>query len=83
MTGPEHYRLAEVILEDANDEQDNFPSDRYAQSMAEAQVHALLSIAAATALREPDSGLPGPDHRAWQAAAGVDQRGLTRTGEQS
>jgi hypothetical protein len=68
MTGPEHYRLAEVIVEDANNEQDNFPSDRYAQSMAEAQVHATLALAAATALTigVDDS----PTIREWAAVAG-------------
>lgn len=71
MTGPEHYALAEVILEDTNREVDAFPSDRFAQAMAEAQVHATLALAAATALgREgADGTMPSRDRAQWFAAA--------------
>jgi hypothetical protein len=40
MTGPEHYRIAERLL------RDEYRTDR---SVAEAQVHATLALAAATA----------------------------------
>lgn len=41
MTGPEHYQQAERLL------RDEYRTDR---SIAEAQVHATLALAAATAL---------------------------------
>lgn len=48
MTGPEHYREAERLLEQwrGEDERDLIPLD-----FAEAQVHATLALAAAMALR--------------------------------
>ncbi|MFI6103215.1 hypothetical protein [Streptomyces sp. NPDC051310] len=45
MTGPEHYRKAERLL------RDEYRTDR---SVAEAQVHATLALAAATR----DAGIP-------------------------
>ena len=65
MTGPEHYELAEQLLESAAHESD--PTPRF----IEAQVHATLALAAATA--EPiaqsydgldDTSIP----QAWSAA---------------
>jgi len=78
MTGPEHYKEAERLIELAEsvDWQDGDP-DRpnkaeYAQTaLAEAQVHATLALAAATA--EPIAqGYDGPDDTtipmAWSKA---------------
>ena len=47
MTGPEHYRRAERLIVQANRIMDGFPGDAYAQTIAEAQVHATLALAAA------------------------------------
>lgn len=46
MTGPEHYRAAEQMIEAAQDPAES--GDR-AFLMTEAQTHALLALAAATA----------------------------------
>ncbi len=59
MTGPEHYRAAELLIKQANSIMDGFPSDAYAQTLAEAQVHATLAHAAAIAL-------PGEHVSDWQ-----------------
>ncbi|MET9704892.1 hypothetical protein [Streptomyces griseus] len=56
MTGPEHYREAERLLKDEY---------RTAQSIADAQVHATLALAAATAL---PPGVNSPARGAWVAA---------------
>ena len=65
MTGPEHYREAERLL--AISSSDN------PVTAAEAQVHATLALAAATALNDSGSGdgLPYPDWSAWIELAGV------------
>ncbi|TXS50127.1 hypothetical protein [Streptomyces sp. t39] len=60
MTGPEHYRKAERLL------CDEYRTDR---SVAEAQVHAMLALAAATAGASTRSGSTSADDRAWQEAA--------------
>ncbi|MFF9894916.1 hypothetical protein [Streptomyces longispororuber] len=67
MTGPEHYYEAERLL------RDQYRTDR---SIAEAQVHATLALAAATAMGAPvdgeeHSGLPSRDAEAWFDVAGV------------
>ncbi|MGH8965100.1 MAG: hypothetical protein ACRDXB_07190, partial [Actinomycetes bacterium] len=64
-TGPEHYREAERLL------RDEYRTDR---SVAEAQVHATLALAAATALSDPgaaDGGMTPVDYMAWEKAAAV------------
>jgi len=81
MTGPEHYREAERLLDARARNRRNRPSfapapgspGRTAQTapagegvMAEAQVHATLALAAATALASD-----APDLRAWREAAGT------------
>lgn len=62
MTGPEHYRKAERLL------RDEYRTDR---SVAEAQVHATLALAAATALiaEKPRSG-SFDTYEAWESVAG-------------
>ena len=55
MSGPDHYREAERLLDgpnfDAYDDMETWRQDR-ADSLAEAQVHATLALAAATALTD-------------------------------
>jgi hypothetical protein len=68
MSGPEHYREAERLVNLAQD------SEVFQQSAtAMAQVHATLSLAAATALgREgADGTMPGRDRAQWFDAAAV------------
>lgn len=71
MTGPEHYRKAERLLAESqtilrpNDE-GPCEADR---TIAEAQVHATLALAAATAAQDTAAGMTQEDHRAWTEAA--------------
>ena len=68
MTGPEHYRLAEVHAAAAEaTETDGHDDGMSAWHQRQAQAHATLALAAATALGF--SGLPGPDWRAWNDVA--------------
>ena len=68
MTGPEHYRRAEQLVESITrrgkgDLEDPIVvSNDHPGTIAAAQVHAVLALAAATAL---DS-----DHREWFSIAG-------------
>jgi len=61
MTGPEHFRAAETLLAEAESQ----PGEASARNMAAAQVHAVLALAAATALH----GVIG--HRHWFEATGM------------
>jgi len=66
MTGPEHYREAEQLIAVARDtaQASTLESTRqYAQTIAEAQVHAILALAAATGLSS--------DSREWHDVAGT------------
>ncbi|WP_434744596.1 hypothetical protein [Streptomyces sp. A-14] len=63
MTGPEHYRKAEQRLLMAWEE-DRAPED-VRHLVAEAQVHATLALAAATALTP---GVNSPSRGAWVSA---------------
>ena len=65
MTGPQHYREAERLLS-SPEERDRGDVPREASIVAEAQVHATLALAAATALAR--SGL---ESAAWRDAAGT------------
>jgi hypothetical protein len=56
MTGPEHYRKAEELLEDAESSGATWPVEK-------AQVHAILALAAATVV---DS-----DNREWLDVTGT------------
>ena len=62
MTGPEHYRQAEQLLGARRSEES---AAEAASRLAEAQIHAMLALAAATALTGED------DYRAWQETASV------------
>lgn len=70
-TGPEHYAMAEELIKEAMDEDDE-RMERY--QLASAHVHATLALAAATALSVPDRSAPRAtihEWAAWQSAAGV------------
>lgn len=70
MTGPEHYRVAERLIDSAHEY--NIEGDYAANTrcLAEAQIHATLSLAAATALGNLLEGGPlGADRYAWICAA--------------
>lgn len=72
MTGPEHYREAERLIEPG--EQDVHDLELLRIDIAVAQVHATLALAAATAwagLFERD--WRGPDAKAWVDAIGVER----------
>lgn len=64
MTGPEHYREAEQLL---GARRSGESAAEAASRLAEAQIHATLALAAATALAQ-SAGDDG--HRAWQRATG-------------
>lgn len=86
MTGPEHYREAEDLLAiaagiraaQAAGDPTRGPAHEVDQATAEAQVHALLALAAATALgswernggHDP-GGMDPADRLAWEDAASV------------
>lgn len=80
MTGPEHYKRAESFLNQLRHAHASTMSrvtpERATAAMAEAQVHATLALAAATALNghgtEEDGGsMPLEDLNEWREAAGV------------
>jgi len=67
MTGPDHYRKAEELAEKANEYLGQGEGQHSAAVWAAvAQVHAILALAAATAL-----GTTAADGRAWADAAGT------------
>lgn len=77
MTGPDHYREAErLLVHTASSVRDRFGQGNTTdgvecarQQLAEAQVHATLALAAATALNDDDIGTPPRDWEEWLAAA--------------
>ncbi len=82
MTGPEHYQMAEHLVMTAAGVMDfdhglyaSMGTDerlkRRAALTAEAQVHATLALAAATALNDGDNGMQIADWQAWRRAASV------------
>ena len=78
MTGPEHYREAERLLNAAQDLSAELPADvvpsaehylALSTTASLANAHAVLALAAATAI--PNTGqMPVPDCDAWEAVAG-------------
>jgi len=72
MTGPEHYRKAERLADQANHFTYGDGADPVtgAALAAEAQVHATLALAAATAM-SADWDMPKADATAWFDAAGT------------
>lgn len=69
MTGPEHYREAERLLEHDCDQR--CYAGHRAILRQDAMVHVMLALAAATALNDAEGGMPGPDHVAWLDVAAV------------
>jgi len=71
-TGPEHYREAERLLTEQvfRDRAGSTTTRSYQETVAAAQVHATLALAAATAL-----GTAAADTAAWRDAAGTKLRG--------
>jgi hypothetical protein len=66
MTGPEHYRKAEELLGQAEELLGTDEPSAATWAVEQAQVHATLALAAATALRDIDSEEP-----AWVGIAGT------------
>ena len=56
MTGPDHYREAERLMAEINPE---WQAEPIAVNTRQAQVHAILALAAATAVKTTS------DERAW------------------
>ncbi|MGX1632705.1 hypothetical protein ACWGUL_01405 [Streptomyces albidoflavus] len=84
MTGPEHYKAAEEALTSLRVARASVNTtvnlERAAVVLAEAQVHATLALAAATALSEPSRTAPRatvPEWDAWHEATGVQNEGAT------
>lgn len=74
-TGPEHYREAERLLDLASNALVEDHTVRANYCLAEAQVHATLALAAATALNDHDpngEGMPVADFRAWRETVSVE-----------
>jgi hypothetical protein len=66
MNGPEHYRRAEELAAEAQRLIGQGDGQATAGRLGRvAQIHAVLALAAATAV-----GASGADHRAWADAAG-------------
>jgi hypothetical protein len=77
MTGPEHYQRAEQLLDWAAAiaaEDSGTPEDRLSL-LAEAQAHATLALAAATAVHPARYGVGRPEQVAWSAACHVPRSG--------
>ena len=71
MTGPEHYREAERYLGSLRGRERSYETKEGEESIvAEAQVHAILALTAATALASN-----APDLRAWREVAGTKTSG--------
>jgi hypothetical protein len=74
MTGAEHYREAERLLTAANrklaPQNREYVNGREARAelRAEAQVHATLALAAATALAPAAKGFSDAGRKEWEAA---------------
>ncbi|MFD9905602.1 hypothetical protein [Streptomyces sp. NPDC059063] len=78
MTGPEHYREAERLLAAAiEDSHTTFEGrdPKADRAIAEAQVHATLALAAATALVTPSQRAAVRTIRAWHDIAGIKPSG--------
>lgn len=76
MTGPEHYREAERLLERATAKATE--PRAFAEMVSAARVHAALALAAATALgaiRLDEDGMPSVDENAWLVVASADDIG--------
>lgn len=79
MTGPEHYKRAEGLLDQLRRAHASVGTtvnvDKAAVLLAEAQVHATLALAAASALNDNEPGLPVDDFNEWREAVGTNLQG--------
>lgn len=75
MTGPEHYREAERLLNEAGVEGTEGTYFVRPESLAAAQVHATLALTAATAMQAAvdgsEPGMAPQEYDAWYKAAGA------------
>lgn len=83
MTGPDHYREAErliaaVTLDGTHPDGSPLIRSDEPQTIALAQVHATLALAAATGVNDGQYGMLPEDHTAWIDAAGVQSNGGAR-----
>ncbi len=69
MTGPDHYREAERLMAEINPE---WQPEYTTVNTRQAQVHAILALAAATALRHSVT-----DSHTWAEVAGTKPAGTT------
>jgi hypothetical protein len=71
MTGPEHYREAERLLGPVTAPSGSFTLPKAPDVIATAQVHAVLALAATTALAHHnfETGPPQADKDAWYRVA--------------
>jgi hypothetical protein len=81
MTGPEHYAEAGRLLADAGGKAGVVPAPLLALTVAQAQVHATLALAAATALRGEQGDMPADDRAAWVRLASEAPRANARRRE--
>jgi len=71
VTGPEHYTEAERLLDHAENEARGGHDHSEAMALANAQVHATLALAAATALYDGDLDRGADiEYQAWRKTAG-------------
>ncbi|MDH6122033.1 hypothetical protein ABH930_006375 [Kitasatospora sp. GAS204A] len=72
MNGPDHYQEAERLIDSTQDQAGNYENS---PNLAAALAHAVLALAAATALNDTDPnghGMPLDDCDLWQHVAGVE-----------
>jgi len=69
-TGPEHYREAEQLLDWARQAERGGDWERL--YLAQAQIHATLALAAATAMNDFEGGMGRVDHCGWLDVASAD-----------
>jgi hypothetical protein len=74
MTGPDHFREAERWLFKAQNPAAQGSAETVQSCAAIAQVHGILSLAAATALNQDGTGMLRADRQAWHSAAGAADR---------
>lgn len=67
MTGPEHYRRAEQLLDAGRTSED---AETAANRIAQAQVHATLAFVAATAWAARQAFPGGPETNEWTRVTG-------------
>lgn len=73
MNGPEHYRQAEMLIDRAHTLQsDNGPGCGSEEELAEAQVHATLAVAAATALDTTERQMHIREAQRWNRVLSFD-----------